>query len=283
VIVEQTSPVIALLTDFGFEDTYLGVMKSVVLTRCPDATFLDVCHLVTPQNVRQAAFLMWTAYQFLPQGTVTVSVIDPGVGTDRKPIAVSWPRGFFVGPDNGWLSYVLRDANGHESEEGATALPAGWKAVHLDVPRFWLTQVSSTFHGRDIFAPVAGSIAAGAAFDELGSPLQSIQTLKPERVQGEDGVVRGRVIHVDHFGNLITDIGAVHLSDRFTVTLGGGTIEGPERSYQSASPLVALIGSNGLLEIAAPNSNASRLIMVGVGEPVTVVTRRKHESVAEPA
>jgi len=271
-----------LLTDFGAEDTYVGVMKSVIASRC-DARIVDLCHEVLPQNVRQAAYLFWTAYKFLPDGSVTVCVVDPGVGSERRPIAVKWPHGFFVGPDNGWLSYVIRDARGGDGGSGEAELPHDWRAVELEEPKLWLSPVSRTFHGRDIFAPVGAALMAGTPFEELGGPRSSLVVIEPSHATSEDGIVHGQVIHVDHFGNLITDISAVYLSDRFTVSLGGGTIEGPAPAYESAEPLVALIGSTGQLEIAAPNAHAARLIMVGVGEPVTVVTRRKLEVEADTA
>lgn len=274
---EAQRPIIALLTDFGVDDTYVGAMKSVILGRAPDCAFIDLSHAVAPQNIRQAAYLLWTAYRFLPNGTTTLCVVDPGVGTERRPIAVRWPGGFFVGPDNGWLTYVVRDSTGEDKGPGERPLPQGWQAVELSERQFWLEPVSATFHGRDIFGPVAAALAAGTAVEELGDVRKCINVFSPHRVEGEAGTVRGHVIHVDHFGNLITDIGAAHLSERFMVTLGGGTIDGPSRSYQSSDPLVALVGSSGLLEIAAPNASAARLIMVGVGEPVTVVTRHQSE------
>jgi S-adenosyl-L-methionine hydrolase (adenosine-forming) len=269
--------VIALLTDFGIEDTYVGVMKSVIAARC-SASIIDLSHAVLPQNVQHAAYFLSTAYRYLPDGAVTVSVVDPGVGTPRRAIAVRWPRGYFVGPDNGWLTHVLRD-DGHAGDRtGEVDLPYGWEAVELQQAKFWLSPVSSTFHGRDIFAPVAAALVNGTPLVELGARRLTLVVIETLHATSENGTVHGHVVHVDHFGNLITDISADHLSDRFTVTVGGGTIEGPAESYQSSEPVIALIGSSGRLEIAAPNASAARLIAVGVGEPVTVVTRRTLET-----
>lgn len=268
--------VVALLTDFGLEDTYVGVLKGVLASRGA-SQIIDLSHAVAPQSVRQAAYLLWTAYRYLPDGAITLCVVDPGVGTERRPVAVRWPRGHFVGPDNGWLSYVIRDVLARDDGPGQVALPRGWEVVELTEPQVWLSPLSATFHGRDIFAPVAAALARGTPLAELGTVRSSLNVIGTQRAQSEEGTVHGHIIHVDHFGNLITDVSAAHLSDRFTVTLGGGTIEGPARSYQSAEPLVAVIGSTGLLEIAAPNASAARLISVSVGEQVTVVTRRQIE------
>jgi S-adenosylmethionine hydrolase len=263
---------IALLTDFGVEDTYVGVMKAVIASRC-DARIIDLSHAVPPQSILEAAYLLWTAYAFLPEGTVTVCVVDPGVGTERMPIAVRWPRGHFVGPDNGWLSYVIRDAHARAGAADDLGLPPEWQAVGLDNPNLWLHPTSNTFHGRDIFAPVAASLVSGVALEELGNPLSSLVVVDVPRATSAGDTVQGRVIHVDHFGNLITDIAEAHLPTRFTVSVGGGVIDGPAESYRSTQPLVALTGSGGLLEIAAPSGNASRLINVRAGDAVTVTRR----------
>lgn len=271
------APVIALLTDFGQEDAYVGVMKSVIATRC-DARVLDLSHGVTPHNVAQAAYLLSTAYTFLPRGTVTICVVDPGVGGKRRPIAARWPSGWFVGPDNGWLTYVLRDENRGHTGPGQNGLPHDWEAVELTNSRYFLDRVSRTFHGRDIFAPCGAALAAGTPMKELGPGIDTLVTIDIKQPLEQEGRVTGCVLHVDHFGNLITDIPASHLSDSFTVLVGGGTIHGPATSYQSAEPLIALVGSGGLLEIAAPNGSAHRLTGIGVGQPVSVATRRHRDT-----
>ena len=258
---------IALITDFGDDDTYVGVMKAVMESRAPGVTVIDLCHEVDRQNIQAAAYLMWTAYRYLPEGTITICVVDPGVGTRRRPIAVGSPRGAYVGPDNGWLSLLIRDAIGVIPAD-PMALPRDWQAVELTEARYWLQPVSATFHGRDIFAPVAAAIASGVSLDQLGPRLDALTGLSLAVAASSGSDVRGSVIHVDHFGNLITNIGAAHLADQFTVVVGGGTIAGPSASYQEPADLIALVGSSGLLEIAAPNASAARLIQVGVGEPV---------------
>jgi len=268
----DTAPAIALITDFGYEDAYVRVMKGVIAERC-SVPIIDLTHGVGPQNVGQAAYLLSTAYRFLPEGTVTVCVVDPGIGTKHEPIAVRWPGGYFVGPDNGWLSYVIRDSLQRVDEPGSGTVPASWQVVALENASFQLPAVSRTFRGRDIFAPAAAALASGTPLAELGSPRNLIATIEIARVTDVDGTVRGRVIHIDHFGNLITDIPASFLPSAFTVSLGGGTVDGPVLTYQSDEALVALVGSGGHLEISAPNGNAARLIMVGVGDPVGVTAR----------
>ena len=145
-------------------------------------------------------------------------------------------------------------------DAGGMILPTGWQAVELMASPQWLTPVSQTFHGRDIFAPVAAALASGVPPVELGRIRKSITVIPSSRPRVDDGAVQGEVIHVDHFGNLITDIPAAYLPDKFTVMVHGGAIDGPQYSYDSPEPIVALIGSNGLLEIAAPNGSAARLI-----------------------
>ncbi len=265
-------PTVALLTDFGHEDAYVGVMKSVVLSRRPDCQFIDLSHAIGPQQVRQAAYLAWTAHRYLPSGTVLLCVVDPGVGTERRAIAVTWPRGTFVGPDNGWLSYILQESGGNP-KNGCTSLPEDWRAVELTNSDLWLTPLSDTFHGRDIFAPVAARLASGDPLEDMGTPCDDLVAFSTSPSKSDGGSVAGEVIHVDHFGNLITNITAFDLPEEFTVWLGGGSVHGPARSYQSEGPLVALVGSSGLLEVGAPNGHAGRLVRVGIGEPVTVTPK----------
>jgi hypothetical protein len=259
-----------MLTDFGFEDTYVGVMKSVILTRLPECSIIDLCHSVAPQNVRGAAYLAWTAYKYLPERAVVLCVVDPGVGTERRGIAVRWPGGYFIGPDNGWLSYIIRDITGADIETDSVPVPSGWRVVHLTKDDLWLKPVSRTFHGRDIFAPVTAALAGGEPVDDLGEPCTDLVAFPTEPTVLADGSISGEVIHIDHFGNLITDIPEGWLPARFTVKLAGGTVSGPASSYQEDSPLVALVGSTGLLEVASPNASAAHLIGVTVGASVIV-------------
>src|SRR5579872_656555 len=249
-------PLIALLTDFGNEDVYVGVMKSVIAGRC-STPMVDLSHSVTPQNIAQAAYLFSTAYRFLPGGAVALCVVDPGVGTERAAIAVEWPGGYFVGPDNGWLTYVVREARGRDSAAETAAVPDGWTAVELANPAFRLPAVSGTFHGRDIFAPATAALASGTAIGELGPARDSLVTINIATPVSAGGDINGQVIHVDHFGNLVTNITKDRLARRFSVSIRGRAIEGPAASYQENEPLVTLVGSSGHLEIAVPNGSAA--------------------------
>lgn len=264
-------PTIALLTDFGLEDTYVGVVKGVVLSRCPECAFIDLSHSVSPQNVREAAYLVWTAHRYMPEGTVIMCVVDPGVGTDRRAIAVRWPMGYFVGPDNGWLTYLIRDVVEVSKKESEVELPRGWRLVELTRDEFRLETVSTTFHGRDIFAPAAAALACGTAMERIGEAGRTLKVLSVPEAENSYEAIKGYVVHIDHFGNLVTDVPARCLATRFRVTIGTESIEGLDSSYQVRKPLAAMVGSNGLLEIAAPNSSAARILKVAVGEWVSVV------------
>jgi S-adenosylmethionine hydrolase len=225
-------------------------------------------------------------------------VVDPGVGTARRPIAVQAGGRTFVGPDNGLLSWAigrspnpqpLRGANigyadvippyAGEGEPAPDGEPV--TVVVLDRPRFWLPTVSSTFHGRDLFGPVAAHLARGVPIAEMGSPGSAIQTIPfptPRRDQdaiGRTAAVRGEVVHVDRYGNLVTSLGAADLMPDQVVTIAGRTIEGLAPHFQGGEGVViALLGSAGLLEIAVPNGSAASVLGVGVGEPVTITRRR---------
>ena len=193
----MSRPVIALTTDFGQADGYVGTMKGVILGICPEATLVDVSHDIRPQAVRQAAYVLSTAAPYFPPGTVHMVVVDPGVGSERRPIVVQTDRATYVAPDNGVLSMVL-------SQEPAR------RAIQIRVaePRYRLPQISATFHGRDLFAPATAHLACGVEPGELGDPLPlsdlvTLPVLQPQRQS--DGSWLGEVLHIDRFGNLITD------------------------------------------------------------------------------
>lgn len=266
---------IALLTDFGLRDTYVGVMKAAVVERLPDARLVDLCHEVPPQNVRRAAFLLLTAVPYLPRGTVCLVVVDPGVGTERRPIALAAGDYRFVGPDNGVFAWALRELARRDGRtlaavDGRLPLAAGGRAVELTERGYWRPEVSSTFHGRDLFGPVAAALAAGVALERLGRPIDWLVDLAwPEPRRTPTGV-RGEVLEPDGYGNLITNLRPEHLPGRPRFEIGGRRIEGLATSFQSDRPLVALIGSSGFVELAAPNGNAATLLAANAGTPVRV-------------
>jgi S-adenosyl-L-methionine hydrolase (adenosine-forming) len=265
---------IFFLTDFGLADTYVGVVKAVILGIAPDARIVDLTHDVPPQDVRAGAFALLTAVPHLPEDAVVLAVVDPGVGTARRPIAVQVGGRTFVGPDNGLLSWAI----GVSEPDGC---------VVLDRSRFWRPTVSATFHGRDLFGPVAAHLARGVPLAEVGSPCAGIQALPfpPVRrkidAQWQIVSAQGEIIHVDRFGNLIANLSAADLPSQPIVIIAGRSISGLAPHFQpvgdvataDGSRLIALIGSSGLLEVAVPNGSAAAALVVGVGTPVTVAGR----------
>jgi S-adenosylmethionine hydrolase len=261
-------PVITLTTDFGQADAYVGTMKGVILGICPSAAVVDISHEIHPQAVRQAAYVLSTAAPYFSEGTTHLVVVDPGVGSERQPIAVQTARACYVAPDNGVLGLSL-----------ARDLPR--KAVRIRVAgsRFVRSEISATFHGRDVFAPVAAHLACGTALDEVGDeiPVASLVALpgaQPRADRGGDWV--GEVLHVDRFGNLITNIqipkGLSVPSPSLSLQLGQIRITGLGRTFSDVAPgeIVAYAGSSGYLEVAERNGDAARRLAVGVGDPVRV-------------
>ncbi len=279
---------ITLTTDFGTRDGYVGIMKGVILRICPEVPLVDLTHEIPPQHVTEAALVLEGAAPFFPPGTVHLVVVDPGVGTSRRPLTLTTPDACYVGPDNGVFSLVWQAACTRWS-------PAEVRAIELNEPSFWLPQVSATFHGRDIFAPVAAHLACGVAPERLGSPLAGITLLPFEEPQWETpNRLRGQVISVDHFGNALTSVTRAHLETAgpspsgsvppgLRVTVGVGETGVPAASHLPLSlPLrttyadvapgeaVALIGSTGRLEIAQRNGHACRTWAIGPGTKVWV-------------
>ncbi|MDO8691612.1 MAG: SAM-dependent chlorinase/fluorinase [Dehalococcoidia bacterium] len=278
--------IITLTTDFGTEDYYVGVMKGVVLGINPQARLVDLTHSVGPQQVAQGSFLLGAAFRYFPQGTVHLAVVDPGVGSARRALAVQAGGYYFVAPDNGLLTHVLAEL-GLRSTATAQApalvdLGSGVRAVELTNPGFRLHPVSSTFHGRDIFAPAAAYLARGTPIGDLGDEVSSLHLFPfPQPGRERRGAVSGIVIHIDHFGNLVTNIRIDDLPPGpVEVHVGGRTIQGISVSYADAMTsadlaLLAVAGSSGYLDIAARNGNAAVLLGVRLGQAVQVAFRRE--------
>lgn len=264
-------PIITLTTDFGIRDSYVGVMKGVILGICPTAHLVDITHTITPQNVVEAAFVLQSVVPYFPVGTVHLVVVDPGVGSQRRAVALTTPRARYVGPDNGVFGPVWQDARSRWA-------PAEVRAVELKVPRFWRPQISTTFHGRDIFAPVAAHLAAGIALREFGPALDTLEVAAiPEPVRQPDGSLRGSIIYVDHFGNCVSSIAVAHLDwlgphRELDVTVGDHSVGTIQRTYADVAPgtPLALIGSSGRLELALRNGHASQSLGIVAGETVRV-------------
>ncbi|NLE75154.1 MAG: SAM-dependent chlorinase/fluorinase [Chloroflexi bacterium] len=254
-------PVVTLTTDFGLADGYVAAMKGVILSLAPQATLVDVSHLVPPQDVLGTALLLEGVTPFFAPDTVHLVVVDPGVGTQRRPLAAQTSQGLFVAPDNGVLTTAL-------------AAPGPQQVVHLTNPTVWRRPVSATFHGRDIFAPAAAHLALGWPLERLGQPIADPHRLSlPQPTCRAPGEVWAEVIHVDRFGNLVTSLRAVDLPGppqgwRFQV--GAATVAGLRCTYAEAPPgdLLALTGSGGRVEIAQRDGHAAQTLGLGRGAPV---------------
>lgn len=270
-------PIITLTTDFGLADPYVAAMKGVILSLNPAVTIVDITHEVRPQQVAQGAFLLSQALPYFPPGTVHVAVVDPGVGTARRALAVATPEALLVGPDNGVLSAALpeetRRRAGATTGPGVVTLPGGYRAVAPTRRRYMRQPVSATFHGRDIFAPAAAHLSLGVGLEALGPAVKKVLALPPFRARRRaDGVLEGRVLHVDRFGNLITDVRTDDLpTQRVEVRIGGQRIEGLARTYEEVSGAKALVGSTGYLEVACRGGSAAYWLGADIGDAVLVM------------
>lgn len=258
-------PIITLTTDFGQRDGFVGIMKGVIMGICPQTHLIDLSHEVEPQNVRQAAYILQRAVPFFPNGTVHLAVVDPGVGTERRALAARLGKQFFVGPDNGLITLLLDRA---ESQRENIEI------VQLDRDEYWLTPPSSTFHGRDIFAPCAAYLACGTPLRELGTPITDPVRLSFPSPERHGKTWKALIVYVDRFGNLITNLPATLLGEQRSVRIhiGGYRIEGLASSYAHRPPgsLVAVIDSDGFLEIALVNGNAAHKLGLKEGDTVEV-------------
>jgi S-adenosylmethionine hydrolase len=266
--------VITLTSDFGLADPYVAAMKGVILSLNPDAVIVDVSHAVRPQRIEQAAFLLEAARPYFSPGAIHVAIVDPGVGTERRALALQTPFGVFVGPDNGVLSPALPEESRRTAPEGGgrIPLPQGTSGVSLTNPRYQRLPVSDTFHGRDVFAPAAAHLSLGVAPASLGEPVADALVLPPFRAPRQaDGSLAGRIVHVDGFGNLITDVRGDDLpAEEITVETRGRAIAGTSRAYAEGRGLMALVGSFGFLEIALAGGSAAAETGADIGDPVAV-------------
>lgn len=258
--------IITLTSDFGLNDAYVAVMKGVILKIAPDVRLIDITHAVSPQDIMEAAFVLKNTIPYFPPETIHLAVIDPGVGTERKAVALRKGDQWFVGPDNGLFSLLL---NGAPPDE----------AVELDNPAYWETETpSQTFHGRDIFAPVAAYLSQNKQLDVLGSPVDGLTRLQWALPIADKQGVRGWVVHVDRFGNCITNITRGLIDQQRngkTVKCYVGTsildrIDTTYAARPSGEPLM-LFDSNELLEIAVNTGNASELLNIRKGSAVNLV------------
>jgi len=251
------------MTDFGLRDVYVGIIKGVVAGISPAVKIIDLTHEIPPQDIRAASFCLMTAYPYFPRGTVHLAVVDPGVGTERRAVAIALEEAFLVGPDNGVFTGLLQQKTVKD-------------AVVLNRSEFWLSRNSGfTFHGRDIFAPVAAHLAAGVSLSRLGvliDPATLVRFDFPAWTETGDGF-SGFVQYIDSFGNLVTNIPGCRVEGKkWKVKTDDREIPGG-KTYGEVLPgaLLALIGSHGFIEIAANSENAQTLLSMHVDDPVQVL------------
>jgi S-adenosyl-L-methionine hydrolase (adenosine-forming) len=294
-------PIITLMTDFGIKDGNVGVMKGVILGIAPRTQIVDLSHVIEPQNVREAALILARSAPFFPPGSVHVVVVDPGVGTTRRPLAARLGEQYFVGPDNGIISILL---------EACEMKGQPVEFVHLDKPQYWLRDVSYVFHGRDIFSPVAAHLSNSKTkkLSLLGTPIQEPVRISIPRPLRGPGSLKGEILHVDHFGNAASNIRVEHALEiiqdphgqpsssypaasgigleegklretieavvragqQFQVGIAGQNIEGVIGTFGEREPgeVVALFGSTGNLIVSVVNGSAARTLHLEVGQPI---------------
>jgi S-adenosyl-L-methionine hydrolase (adenosine-forming) len=258
-------PIITLTTDFGLDDHFVGTMKGVILSINPAVQFADICHRVSSYDVQDGALTLALSYRYFPPGTIHLVIVDPGVGSTRRPIVVSARGYWFVAPDNGVLSLVYRDDKRAEVR-------------HVTADRYFLNPVSNTFHGRDIFAPVAGWLSRGVAGDEFGALITDfVQLAWPVPVRKDGGEVEGSVMKVDKFGNLITNIAPEDAPELFAakpapfrITVEDIQVSRLYTSYSMGKPseLFAILGSSGYLEVCRNLGSAADALQATRGSPV---------------
>ncbi|MCK6512122.1 SAM-dependent chlorinase/fluorinase [Myxococcota bacterium] len=264
----ERRPIITMTTDFGTQDAYVGIMKGVIAGIASEVGVIDLSHQVPPQDIQKAAFLLWSAVEAFPAGTVHLVVVDPGVGSARRAIAASAGGHFFVAPDNGVLWPSLQ------------RFPK-IRVAHLDKSAFWRNEVSHTFHGRDIFSPVAAHLAMGTPLSELGTMIDDPAEFELFDLEGDGERIWGRVIEVDRFGNLCTNIsrGTLRMFEELSgiaLHIGSHRVTGGiHRTFSDVEvgEIVAYFNSFGLLEVAARNGYAARILDVEVNAPVWLTTQ----------
>jgi len=273
--------VITLTTDFGTGDNYVASMKGVILGINPQAAIIDISHAIEPQSVRQASFILHTAWRYFPEGTIHVAVVDPGVGSHRRAIILKTPSALFIAPDNGILSYLLHElSKGHGTHSYPAAIevrkrpiPEGCEAIAITKQEFWHHPVSSTFHGRDIFAPVAAHLSLDIAVTEFGEKIDSLYAFPiPEPFQDAMGNMIGCIVHIDRFGNLITNFTKNTVPARgAAVEIRNQRISSMSNYYAEGSGLMAVIGGSEYLEISFKDGSAATILGARVGDPLKLI------------
>jgi S-adenosylmethionine hydrolase len=264
-------PLITLTTDFGHDDPFVGVMKGVILKINPEVRIVDITHGINPQNIREAAFAIGTSYTYFPDNAVHVVVVDPGVGSARRPVIVSANHHYFIGPDNGVFSYVYRFS------------PEKPAVIRITADHYFLSSKSPTFQGRDVFAPVAAWFTRGVGMSKMGEPVSDYQTIDlPSPRLSAEGKLRGEVVHIDRFGNAITNMTGADIEK---LAGAGGAVtkaalkgrEIPLRQFYSEAAegeVSCLINSSGFLEVFLYKGSAAVSVPVSLGDTVEISASR---------
>lgn len=256
-------PMITLLTDFGLNDEYAGMLKGILWSIAPTCHIIDLTHQIPPQDVLQAALMLGRVVPYFPAGSIHLAVVDPGVGTSRRPIAARLGEQFFVGPDNGLFTLPLLSAE---------KIGAPIEIVHLNQPAFWLPTLSASFHGRDLFAPVAAHLANGVPLAQLGSPVHDPQRLNLPTPEPIPNGWRAHILHCDHFGNLATDLTRAETGSTALRVLISGQAIPFVNTFGDGQPgeLIALFDSSDRLTLAVVNGNAAQRLNAAVGSSIEV-------------
>lgn len=275
------SSIITLTTDFGYDDAYVAAVKGAILSINPEATIIDISHSIEPRNILQAAFILSAAYRYFPKQTIHMAIVDPGVGSERQGIILKTPSALFVVPDNGILSYIIDDLfpveshslTEHTHDLKEIVFKTGLEAVAITDPRFWRNPVSPTFHGRDIFAPVAAGLSLGISLYEFGEKIRSLHVLSiPKPSLDAEGNLVGQVLHVDRFGNLITNIKNNDLPGKdVMIEVAGYCIQGISDYYVQNKGVMAIVGSSGYLEVSLRDGSACDFLGTVVGDEIKVI------------
>jgi len=280
------SRVITLTTDYGTGDSYVASMKGVILGINPQATVVDISHSVEPQFIRQASFIIHTSWRYFPEGSIHIVVVDPGVGSHRRALILKTPSAYFVAPDNGTLSYILHDLSEMQGAHNRSlidkttnrALPDGCEAVSLTNKEYWRHPVSATFHGRDVFAPVAAHLSLDIPMTEFGESIDSLSVFPiPIPFKDATGHTVGHIIHIDRFGNLVTNLRSRDIPPGgAAVEVRNQRIDNTSRYYSQGSGLMALIGSNDYLELSFRDGSAASILGAHVGDTIKLLNQPSH-------
>lgn len=254
--------IITLTTDFGYKDPFVGEMKGVILSINPSVTLIDITHAIDPHNIEEGAFIISSSYKYFPSETIHIAVVDPGVGSERRPIIVKADNHYFVGPDNGIFSYVM-------------SFSEKLKVIHITEERYMLSKDSPTFQGRDIFAPVAAWLSKGTSLEAFGCTIDDFKKFEVPLPKIQKNEISGEVIYIDRFGNAITNIRKGDLQgfgEKFSVEIKGKIVR-TVKNYSQASDkgLYCLINSSNYLELFVNMDSASRLFDINKGEKVTIL------------